>query len=371
MLTHSKRNPRARIVQHAFCLAAGLSSAGCLASQGEDPQAQRPEPTASQSVLDPEMLAAALDEQRSFEALGMNLKTRAWLKPDAYVANYQVAEGGVIGTQRVGTQTLLDGINLPMREEGESLDDFQQRANAADSMHVAELATDQLWFTPDPGQADEATHSDRVAVTRSALSDLEQIAQALTACDTMARRSCLSDTVGYDVQGTPPPGRMFDWAVTFNTEVIQMHGTGGATISRTPGGRAVANGRGSAAFSAICTRGASSTFTMTLSQPRFSLPSGAVITATVAPLNFFGFVLGEGWRYKDCGFGNAMCGFRYDFNQVNVAVRASEGGNLHTFCGQITDHAGVNEADACVQRLGLHCAGFTFPKNFSQSSVAQ
>jgi hypothetical protein len=371
MLTHVKQNPHIR-TSVLGCLVAALSCAGCLASQGDDLHDKSAGPTASRSVLDREMLAAALDEQKSFEALGVSLKSRAWLRPDAYVANYQAAEGGVVGTQRIGTKSLNDGIDLPTRAEGESFADFEQRANAVDSRPVAELATDQLWFSPDQDQADPATRSDRVAVTSSALSDLEQIAQALAACDTMARRSCLSDTVGYSAQGSSPPVRMFDWAVSFGTEVVQMHGaTGGATISRTPGGIASANGRGSAAFSAICTRGASSTFTVNVSRARFGLRTPASFAMTVAPVNFFGFVLGEGWNYNDCGFGNAMCSFRFDFNQANMTVRASEGGNLHTFCGQITDHSSINEADACVPRLGLHCGSFTFPSMFSSSSVSQ
>jgi hypothetical protein len=318
------------------------------------------------------MLAAALDEQKSFEAIGISLKTRAWLRPDAYVANYQSAEGGVMGTQRIGTKSLSDKIDLPMREEGESFDHFEQRANSVDSMHVAESATDLIWFSPNQDQVDQAEHSDRVAVTTSALSDLEQIAQMLAACDTMARRGCLSEPVGYSVQGSSPPARTFDWAVSFGTDVIQQHGaTGGASMSTTPGGIAVANGRGSAAFSAICTRGATSTFTVRVSRPRFDLRTPALFTATVAPLNFFGFVVGEGYNLHDCGPVNAMCRYRFDFNQVDVKVQASEGGNLHTFCGQITDHSTVNTASACVPRLGLNCGSFSFPTNFSSSSVSQ
>src|SRR5260221_6586226 len=79
------------------CLVVAASAAGCGDAQQVDTQ----QPTATRSVLNAEMLNAALEEQSSFEAAGVNLRARAWLRPDAYVAEYQTTAGAMLGTQRI------------------------------------------------------------------------------------------------------------------------------------------------------------------------------------------------------------------------------------------------------------------------------
>jgi hypothetical protein len=81
-------------------------------------------------------------------------------------------------------------------------------------------------------------------------------------------------------------------------------------------------------------------------------------------------VVGEGYQYVDCGPFNATCRYRYDFNQANMNIRYTEGGNLHTFCGQITDHKSVNLGDGCNPLFGTHCATFKKPTNFTAQSIA-
>jgi hypothetical protein len=355
----------------AACIAATLLSASCAGTTSEDVQgddsheADAQEPMATQAVLDQQMLSAALDEQKSLEALGVSLKTRAWLRADAYVANYQNADGAFLGTQRVGPSSLMQGIVLPTVEEGERFDDFEKRNNTVGSMHVAELSKDVLWFKPEQKQLEQVGqpgNDGNVAVTSAALSDLELVAQALAACDKMARTSC-NDPVGYHESFERLPLSVFGWAVTFGRALTQFGGGGAGTGSGIDFGSA----RGDAAFSAVCARSVTATFNFQVSRPRFNIMSVEKFSTTVAPLNFFGLVIGEGWHDSECS--GPACNYVVEFNQANMSFQVSPGENVQTFCGHITQQDNIFYSNGCNLLFRTNCPDFVFPRSFSSQSV--
>jgi hypothetical protein len=355
LLERARRSSRGLL---AGLLALG-ASASCAAPTGN--QAEQPQVTSA--ALDQEMLNAALDEQHSLESAGVSLKTRAWLKADAYVAEYHTANGTFLGTQRIGKNSVLRSEALPRIVQGESFSEFAKRANAESTMPVSGMAKDEVWFKPDPIASHE---SKDVAVASADLSTLEQVAQALAQCDSMARTSCLSNTVGYTAPGWPLPATISNWAVTFGGS-LASHGSGGSiTGSDTDG----AWGHGSAAFAAVCARSVAATLSMKISNPRFGFLSASSFSLTAQPLVFLGVVVGEGWSNRACPFLSAQCNYRVDFNQADISFNAAPGNNLQTFCGQITDEGAIFFDRRCNAALGTDCPSFDFPSAFTASSVS-
>ncbi len=344
------------------CLVVAASAAGCGDAQQVDTQ----QPTATRSVLNAEMLNAALEEQSSFEAAGVNLRARAWLRPDAYVAEYQTTAGAMLGTQRIGKGSVLDGQELPMLTRGESFDDFARRAKAAGAMHVAELSADQIWFQVDPDAVDELKNPTGIAKVNQA-STLEDVARALAACNSMAINSCLNETVGYiGPGGGPPPRPVFRWAFTAGGSMAQS-GSGGASIGS---GTGFGLGRGSAAYSAMCAGSVTATLKFTVANARFGIMTLPRITVFADPLGFFGLVIGEGWNNSRCSALDPTCNYKLDFNQADFTFVVSPGNNLETFCGQVTDQRQIKFAEPCDPLFGHGCPDFSFPSAFDGESVA-
>ena len=351
-----------RIAVHMAVL---LLSAGCGSPQeggsaGSDPPGEPAPPTVTKSVIDREMFQAAVDEQRSFEAAGTTLKTRAWLRADAYIATYQTSNGAFLATQRVGKDSLLAGVDLPNVTHPDRVNEFLKSSDVATPTRVTDLATDQLWFKPEVDSVDLPAG---IGQTKQA-STLQDVANALTACNNQAR-SGLNSTPGYVGAGTSADP-VFDWAWTFGDNDEVQDGHGGAYLGVSDIGEAT----GDTAYAAVCGRAVQGSLTFVLSnavQGTKLTPTRA--TLTVQPLAFVGILLADGWTDVHCGFLVPGCSYRIDFNDTFFAFQAAPGNNLETFVGQVTHNQSMYFSNGCNLLFGSNCPSFSSSVPFTVSGI--
>jgi hypothetical protein len=333
-MRRTTRSLRSSLFPFGVLAGAAWLSAGCgSAVGGEPPGQQLPEPqsqeqpqSVTKSVLDGEVLAAALSEQASMEAQGVSLRARAWLAADAYVTSYKTSGGATLGTQMIGKNSLASG--LPTIKQNESLNDFRVRARLDNSLHLADLSTDTIWFTPNRN-APDAPGTPPASGLKTESSPLDQVAAALAACNDRANITC-GKTIGYwDPQNGPPPATMRSWNRT---------GRGGATFSA----------YGSAGYAAVCAHGGGANFLWQVDSERIFRLNPESFVVQIPPLAFFSITVGDGYNAHDCGFLNAGCNFYYEFNQANQHFHVSQSSNgpIETFCGSITDHALIQYSSA-------------------------
>lgn len=380
-----ERNPSSRFDHHTTCasrttgrllaccasvwFAIGCGSPQEGEAQESNPQSRELQPSpVPQSTLDPVMLHAALDEQHSFEAMGVSLKARAWFQADSYVAQYQTSDGTLLGTQRIGKESLIAGVELPTLAKGESLDDFKKRTNVTGPTRVADLSTDQIWFTP--AKIEAGREAPGVGTVRAA-STIADVAAALVACNKLARHNCLNETVGYfdahaaSTDPTANPAAVFTWAFSSGVDPLQR-GSGGLELGSA---KDYGLARGTAAYSAACAGSVAATFEFNVSNAAQGIKTISNWSQSIPPLSMFGMAVGEGWNDFHCGPLTPGCRYRVDFNAADFNFRVSPGNNLETFCGKVTTQQSIYYSDACNETIGTGCPGFTEPSVVNVGSV--